>query len=103
MSQRLGLFPPLSAQFILWLAAVPGIGGSCASCSGGTVLDILSKNFLASPARLFLSVSQYLYIFGDFGQSEPTNLGIGVDVTLRCIPSARAQNKRSRQDQKLLE
>ena len=40
-------------------------------------------------AALFKFFSRFLSadIFGDFGQSEPTNLGIGVDVTLRWSPS----------------
>ena len=46
--------------------------------------------FLALPARLKIC-SFYRFpsahIFGDFGRPEPTNLGIGVDVTLRCILS----------------
>ena len=49
-----------------------------------------AKNFLASPARLKIcSFYRFLsaHIFGSFGRLEPTNLVIGVDVTLWWILS----------------
>ena len=55
----------------------------------------VQKNFLASPARLFYRFLT-AYIFGDFGRPEPTNLVIGVDVTLWWILSFLPPGRQNR-------